>query len=99
MCAIAQDSSRSSIFRGAISSELTMWGKTGFSRSKLLQRGARSTPEHSSPDCEPLDPPPWKIRPERSSSGVLARWSKFLPGKSCSWRKSRAKAYTDWRHF
>jgi hypothetical protein len=39
--------------RGAISSELTTWGKTGFSRSKLLQRRARSTPEHSSPDCEP----------------------------------------------
>jgi hypothetical protein len=30
--------------------ELTTWVKTGFSR---LQRGARSMPEHSSPDCEP----------------------------------------------
>jgi hypothetical protein len=27
--------------------------KTSFSRSKLLQCGTRSTPEHSSPDCEP----------------------------------------------
>jgi hypothetical protein len=41
-----------------------------------------------------------KFAPERSSSGVLeARWSKFLPGKSCSWRKSWTKAHTDWRHF
>jgi hypothetical protein len=30
--------------------ELTTWVKTGFLR---LQRGARSTPEDSSPDCEP----------------------------------------------
>jgi hypothetical protein len=27
--------------------------KTGFLQSKLLQRGTRSTPEHSSPDCKP----------------------------------------------
>jgi hypothetical protein len=32
-----------------------------------------------------------KFTPERSSSGVLeARWSKFFPRKSCSWRKSWA---------
>jgi hypothetical protein len=30
--------------------ELTTWVKTDFPR---LQRGARSTPEHSSPDCDP----------------------------------------------
>jgi hypothetical protein len=51
MCALAQDSSRSRISQGAISSELTTWEKNGFSRSKLLQRGARSTPEHLFPDC------------------------------------------------
>jgi hypothetical protein len=28
-------------------------GKNGFSQSNLLQRGARSTPEHSSLDCKP----------------------------------------------
>jgi hypothetical protein len=37
-----------------------------------------------------------KFASERSSSGVLeARWSRFLPGQSCSWRKSRTKAHMD----
>jgi hypothetical protein len=62
----------------------------------LFQRGSRTPPEHSSPDCGLR----WsslrrKGTQERSSSEVLeARWSKFLSRKSCSWRKS-----TGWRHF
>jgi hypothetical protein len=40
------------ISQGAISSQLTTWGKNRFLLSKLLQRGSRTTPEHSSPDCE-----------------------------------------------
>jgi hypothetical protein len=41
----------------------------------LLQRGARSTPEHSFWTANPLEQPPWKIRPReellRSSRSTL----------------------------
>jgi hypothetical protein len=45
--------------------ELITWVKTGFSG---LQRGARSMPEHSSPDCKPAgatfaENSPWRGAP------------------------------------
>jgi hypothetical protein len=80
---LAQDFSRSRIFQGAISSQLTTWGETRF--FAVLQRRSRALPEHSSPDSELR----WsslrrKGVSERSSSGDQeARWSKFLSGKFC----------------
>jgi hypothetical protein len=77
VCALAQDSSRNRISRGAISSELTTWGKNGFSRSKVLQRVLevhQSTPLWT---VNPLEQPPGKIhhREEllRSSRNKLAQ--------------------------
>jgi hypothetical protein len=71
----------------------------------LLQLRSRTQPEYFSPDSELR----WsnlcgKSAPERSFSGVLdERWSKFLSGKSCSWRKSctgtGTKEQTARRHF
>jgi hypothetical protein len=76
MFALAQDSSRSRISRGAISSELTTWGKKpvfrGANCSSVALEVRRSSPLQT---VNPLEQPPRKICPGeellRSSRSTL----------------------------
>jgi hypothetical protein len=83
VCALARDFLQEQDFTGSNLIRTDHVGKTGSSR---LQRGARSTPEHSSPDCEHAGAASVEKAPvfRGSSVALEARKSKFLSVRSCS---------------